>query len=84
VQVESFRKAQTSGSDQPEDRLIGCWPQSTMRGKLPCGGEKIADLLLRVDVRCQTSMRATEDCSLQKLGRRIEPRQISCEGTKDV
>ena len=83
-QVERFRKPQAGGGDQSEDHLVGRWSQSTLRGKAPGGGEQIADLLLRVDVRRQASMRAAKDCGLRELGRRIKPRQIPCEWTKDV
>ena len=55
-QVESFGKAQASGGNQSEDRLIGRRSQPTVWSKESGGGEKIADLLLRVDVRRQTAM----------------------------
>jgi len=38
-QVERFRNAQAGGGDQSEDRLVGRWSQSTVRGKAPGGGK---------------------------------------------
>ena len=83
-QVESFGKALASGGNQSEDCLISRGSQSTVWGKESGGGEKIADLLLRVDVGRETPMRTAKDCGLRELGRRIDPHQISCEGTKHV
>lgn len=83
-EVEGFREAQAGGGDQSEERLVGRRSQSPLRGKAPGGGEQIADLLVRVDVRRQATMRAAKDCGLRELGRRIEPCQIPCEWTKDL
>ena len=51
VQMERFRQAQTGGGDQPEDRRVSGRPQSALGRKAPGGGKKVADLLLRIDVR---------------------------------
>ncbi len=84
LQVERFRKAQAGGGDQPENRLVSGWSQSTVRGKAPGGGEEIADLLFRVDVWRQATMGAAKDCRLRELGGWIEPRQIPGEWSKDI
>ena len=51
VQMERFRQAQTGGGDQPEDRRVSGRPQSALGRKVPGGRKKVADLLLRIDVR---------------------------------
>ena len=56
AQTERFRQAQTGGGDQPEDRRICGRPLSALGRKAPGGGKKIADLLLRIDVRREAAV----------------------------
>ena len=71
-QMHRLGDPQTGRGDQTEQRLVGRAAQARRGTKTARGGQQVDDLLLAVDVRCQSLADPAEDRVVGHLGARLE------------